>query len=121
MTETEEEILQLIKNDPELKGRAEEPPNQILININKNVYTRDSCSVYFKYRDFFGPLENFKSLNSSSLFSELGVDSCWVIPRFENETSQELSDSLIQKIYWTKEYGLTGYEYGNGEFYKRIR
>lgn len=92
--------------------------NQDLIILSKDLEQKDSCTLYFSYRDFSGTLRDISRKVKDPLFSDLGVSEYWVIPKINYSSDTAIPDTVIHRIFWSEEYGLTGYAYSTGEFYR---
>ena len=93
---------------------------QELVSLGKSFDPKDSIvySASVNYREFGGKLENIDDLIIDSTFKDLGVKEYWKIEKSNYHQQGVTPDSVIHRVYWSVKYGLTGYEYGNGEMYK---
>lgn len=74
--------------------------------------------TYINYRDFGGEIVDINQKNSDSTFHNVGVYEYWKIDKANYNKHKEIPDTDIHFVFWSAEYGLTGYQYGNGEMYK---
>jgi hypothetical protein len=93
--------------------------NQKLIVIEKTFDPNDSSGYYVEinYREFRGVLLNIYSKSKNTKFPSLNIDDYWIIPK-SNNYSGKILDTEISTIFWSAEYGLTGYENGTGEVFE---
>jgi len=90
-----------------------------LVSLSKNFDPKEKFefSIYIHYREFGGEIENIDSLIKDDLLKSIGISEYWMINKSNYDKSTVLPDTVIKKVFWTKNFGLTGYEYGTGEKY----
>jgi len=90
-----------------------------LVSLSKNFDPNEKFdfSIYIHYREFGGEIENIDSLTKDELLKSIGINEYWIINKSNYDKSTILPDTVIKKVFWTEKFGLTGYEYGNGEKY----
>jgi hypothetical protein len=94
--------------------------NQDLVVVEKSFDPYDSIGffTYINYREFGGEIFDINQLETDSLFLNIGVAKYWKVMKSNYNHQNDLTDSIIHNVYWSAKFGLTGYEYGNGEMFK---
>ena len=84
---------------------------ELLVVYKSSPFENPKVELYFK--SFIGEIEEIN--NNRLIFNE---HSSLRIPRFDLTTARE--DTDLTYIYWNDTIGIIGYEYKNGEIWKRI-
>lgn len=94
--------------------------DQQLIVIEKSLDLNDS--MYFigiNYRNLMGQLTDLSKTDTDNRFEKFGIKNYWTILNQAANTDPYKNDSTtVIKAFWTKEFGLTGYELRNGTSYE---
>ncbi len=93
--------------------------NQRLVVVEKTFDPKDTTGyfTYIQYREFGGEVFDINYMINDKTFDDLGISKYWKVKKSNYYEQEELPDSVIHNIYWSTKYGLTGYDYGNGEMY----
>jgi hypothetical protein len=103
-----------------IRGKKMTLLNQDLVILEKSFDPNDPNEffTYVNYREFGGELFDINQTITDLTFKDIGVSEYWKIKKSNNYNQKEIPDSIIHYVFWSVKYGLTGYEYGNGEMYK---
>ena len=75
--------------------------------------------IGISYRNLMGKFPSFESSISDNKFMDLGISKYWIIKNQHADRKQyQLDSTIIINAYWTEKYGLTGYDFRNGETYR---
>ncbi len=90
--------------------RGYRPYYQFLARVNR---TEGELTIGIEFRDFEGEII-LNSFSKENIFKNARTEGYWLV-----KSTDEMKDSTkIEELYWTKEYGLTGYKMKSGEFYE---
>lgn len=104
----------------EFSGNHDNELNQKLVVLVKTFNSKHIKGFFtsINYREFGGEVVNINKMTNDDRFSDLGVSKYWKVKKSNYNKQKALPETVIHNVYWSTKYGLTGYEYGNGEIYK---
>lgn len=91
--------------------------SRFMLSMVKGNYS-DPTSILISYRSFWGEIENISQTKQDSLLDEFGIKEYWLVEKSGYSSDRDNEAYDVEKVIWTREFGLTGYYLKSGDYYK---